>query len=54
VVIAHRLSTVAAADRIAVIVGGEIVEEGTHKELLARKGEYHKLHVMQYAGNQTA
>jgi len=37
-VIAHRLSTVAIADNIAVVVGGRIVEEGKHEELIARKG----------------
>ncbi|WP_372681702.1 ABC transporter ATP-binding protein [Desulfosarcina sp.] len=51
VVIAHRLSTVAGADRIAVVVGGCIVEEGTHQTLLSRKGEYGKLYNMQYAAN---
>ena len=51
-VIAHRLSTVAYADNIAVIVGGRIVEEGKHKELIARKGEYFKLYQMQFnSGN---
>ncbi|HSO20136.1 MAG TPA: ABC transporter ATP-binding protein, partial [Desulfosarcina sp.] len=49
VVIAHRLSTIAGADHIAVIVGGRIVEEGTHDALLAAKGEYRKLYTMQYA-----
>ncbi len=47
-VIAHRLSTISHAHRILVIVGGEIVESGTHEALLARKGEYHKLHQMQF------
>jgi len=47
-VIAHRLSTVRNADRIVVIAGGEIVEEGTHDELLNRKGEYYKLYSMQF------
>ena len=47
-VIAHRLSTIRNADRIVVIVSGEIVEEGTHEELLDRKGEYHKLYNMQF------
>jgi ABC-type multidrug transport system fused ATPase/permease subunit len=51
VVIAHRLSTVAGADRIAVVVGGCIVEEGTHDSLMSRKGEYEKLYRMQYAAN---
>ena len=47
-VIAHRLSTVRRADRIVVVVGGQIVEQGTHEELLARGGEYHKLHGLQF------
>ncbi len=46
-VIAHRLSTVAKADKIVVLVSGRVVEEGTHEELLARGGEYAKLHNMQ-------
>jgi ATP-binding cassette, subfamily B, bacterial MsbA len=49
VVIAHRLSTIARADRIAVVVGGSIVEQGTHEELLQRKGEYAKLHAIQFS-----
>jgi subfamily B ATP-binding cassette protein MsbA len=51
VVIAHRLSTVAKADRIAVVAKGRIVEMGTHSELLALKGEYTKLHKMQFSNN---
>lgn len=47
-VIAHRLSTIAYANRIVVIVNGNIVEEGTHKELLEKEGEYFKLHNMQF------
>jgi len=47
-VIAHRLSTVAYADNIAVLVNGRIIEEGKHKELMARKGEYFKLFQMQF------
>ena len=46
-VIAHRLSTVGYADRIAVIVDGGILEEGKHEELISRKGEYFKLYQMQ-------
>ncbi|HJW14181.1 MAG TPA: ABC transporter ATP-binding protein [Thermoanaerobaculia bacterium] len=47
-VIAHRLSTVRRADRIVVLDGGRIVEEGTHRELLTRQGLYRRLHDMQY------
>ena len=47
-VIAHRLSTIAHADRIVVLVAGRIVEEGTHDELMTRRGEYFKLHTMQF------
>ena len=47
VVIAHRLSTIQSADRIVVINDGEIVEQGTHQELLQIEGQYHKLHHMQ-------
>jgi len=41
--IAHRLSTVTGADRIIVLEHGRIVEEGSHKELLAKQGVYHKM-----------
>lgn len=47
VVIAHRLSTIKNADLICVFKDGEIVERGTHAELITQKGEYHKLHKMQ-------
>lgn len=50
-VIAHRLSTISYANRIVVIVGGRIVEEGEHEALLARKGEYYTLYQMQFSEN---
>jgi ABC-type multidrug transport system fused ATPase/permease subunit len=43
VVIAHRLSTVVGADRVLVLDGGQVVEEGTHAALLARRGVYARL-----------
>ncbi len=49
-VIAHRLSTIRDADQILVIRDGEIVEQGTHEELLARKGFFHELYVSQFKG----
>jgi subfamily B ATP-binding cassette protein MsbA len=46
-VIAHRLSTVVHADQILVLDRGQIVERGTHDELLALRGTYHRLHAAQ-------
>lgn len=43
-VIAHRLSTITNADRIVVIAGGKVIEQGKHEELLAKKGMYYRLY----------
>ena len=53
-VVAHRLSTVRRADRIVVIARGEIVEQGTHEELLATGSEYRKLYELQFGEGDDA
>jgi ATP-binding cassette, subfamily B, bacterial len=50
IVIAHRLSTIQHMDRIVVLDNGKIVEQGSHKQLLAKKGEYAKLWAHQSGG----
>jgi subfamily B ATP-binding cassette protein MsbA len=52
IVIAHRLSTVRRADSIVVMEAGQIIEQGTHAELLARGGRYQKLYEMQFADEE--
>lgn len=52
-IIAHRLSTIRDADKIVVLRDGVIVEEGSHDELLEKKGEYEKLYQNQFAGIAT-
>lgn len=47
-VIAHRLSTIQNADNILVVDHGDVVEQGTHEELMAKKGFYHKLYAAQF------
>jgi ATP-binding cassette subfamily B protein len=48
-VIAHRLSTIRDADTILVMESGNIVEQGNHEELLARRGAYYNLYNAQFA-----
>ncbi len=51
-IVAHRLSTIQHADNIILLSHGKIVEQGKHTELLAQKGRYHKLYMLQYEKNQ--
>jgi ATP-binding cassette subfamily B protein len=51
-VIAHRLSTIRDADHVLVINDGQIIEQGTHDELLERHGFYHHLYMSQFKGQQ--
>jgi ATP-binding cassette subfamily B protein len=51
-VIAHRLSTIRDADHVIVVDHGEIVEQGTHQQLLEARGFYHHLYVSQFKGQE--
>ena len=51
-IVAHRLSTIQHADKIIVLSHGEIVEEGNHFELLAKRGRYYGLYTLQFKKNQ--
>ncbi len=53
-VVAHRLSTVRRADRIVVLEGGMIVDEGTHERLMARTGTYRRLYDLQFEDVEAA
>jgi ATP-binding cassette subfamily B protein len=48
IAIAHRLNTIRTVDRIIVFDHDVLVEAGTHEELLARRGRYHRLYELQY------
>jgi len=52
IAIAHRLSTIENADIIAVVDHGEIIEQGSHKELLAKNGAYAQLHNQQFSESE--
>jgi ATP-binding cassette subfamily B protein len=54
IVIAHRLSTIRHADRIIVLHQGKVVEDGSHEELLAQGGFYHRLYHLQFAEQAAA
>lgn len=48
IIIAHRLSTIRKADKIIVLHKGELMEAGTHEELIAHKGHYYELYYSQF------
>lgn len=51
VVIAHRLSTIESADKVVLIDGGKILEQGSHSELISKHGEYFRLYMSQFSEN---
>ena len=50
--VAHRLSTIRNADQVLVVMDGQIVERGTHQQLLARRGRYYELYTSNTLGRQ--
>lgn len=54
IVIAHRLSTVRNADLILVVDNGKIIEQGTHEQLMSRRGSYYRLYTRQYEDEATS
>ena len=53
-IVAHRLSTIQHADNIILLSHGEILEQGTHQQLLHRRGQYYKLYMLQFEAQETA
>ena len=51
-IVAHRLSTIQHADNIVVLSHGRIIEQGTHQELLEKRGRYYQLYTLQYHREQ--
>ena len=51
-IVAHRLSTIQHADNIILLANGEIIEQGSHQELLRQKGRYYQLYTLQYHKQQ--
>lgn len=49
IIIAHRLSTIVDSDRILVMKDGDIIEDGSHRELMAKKGSYYRLYMNQFS-----